>query len=498
MVYFEMSEDESHKNIDELPLVEKEGDAAVKEFETMKAFMDQRIGSIFCYLFPISLLSCLNYLFVGSIYLITPLIFGPKESGSLIAIMGFSQMCAHPFIGIFLTTNTSSEWTLIIGTLMRVFSLIFMSFYLNWYSWIFFMIINGSSISAFDVGMSTYLSQKISAKLRGRFATISMGALRFGLLLGTLITGFAVTHYGYKISLLIHAFISFISFFIIIFLMTPKGIIQKLPGFDGSLTSLKRSYTDENISFKSRLNPFMWMYGHINRSNNSFNHINSLNKQIPIKKVLNDHWKLLAKIGAYVMAVCWCATTRGLIITYQGQKIGLNEKRLGLVNMYGYIPDTTLFLCAGVVMDKYGRKSTGLPSLILFSAACALVGFAETYIELIGVSLIFGLADGIATGMLYAIGSDIAPLDCQASFLGIYWTITVFPASLTPLITGFLVSYKSVSTAGILSSGVALFGFFWMLFVLKDPKEIGMANELKEIEKLERRASLSLSKKALV
>ena len=108
------------------------------------------------------------------------------------------------------------------------------------------------------------------------------------------------------------------------------------------------------------------------------------------------------------------------------QKIGLSDEELGFVNSTSYMSDSCMFLIAGYLMDKYGRKYGAVPSLIFFIIATMIVPFVNNEGFLIFTALIYGIGDGFATGIILTIGTDLAPIECSAQFLGLLLLFFVF------------------------------------------------------------------------
>ena len=126
---------------------------------------------------------------------------------------------------------------------------------------------------------------------------------------------------------------------------------------------------------------------------------------------------------------------------------------------------------AGYLMDKYGRKSTAIPSLVLFIISLFLVSFANNYYLLIFVSILFGFSDGISTGLLMTIGADIAPFNCRSQFLGFYRMASTSADVIAPIIIGYLSSNVNIFTACLSAIIVSTFSLIWIIFFVKEPSK---------------------------
>ena len=104
-----------------------------------------------------------------------------------------------------------------------------------------------------------------------------------------------------------------------------------------------------------------------------------------------------------------------------------------------------MFPVAGILMDKFGRKSTAIPSLILLGISLSLIPISTTYLLLTMVGIIAGIGNGISSGLILTLGSDLSPKNRPGEFLGIWRFISDSGGLIAPL---FYKGYpKSVCTS---------------------------------------------------
>ncbi len=65
-------------------------------------------------------------------------------------------------------------------------------------------------------------------------------------------------------------------------------------------------------------------------------------------------------------------TARQAIIPLVGESIGLTVSQIGFVVGIMFFAELLLFYPAGIIMDRWGRKFTAVPSLVLFSMTVRL------------------------------------------------------------------------------------------------------------------------------
>ncbi len=157
---------------------------------------------------------------------------------------------------------------------------------------------------------------------------------------------------------------------------------------------------------------------------------------------------------------------RVLLIPLFGYFLGLNITAIGLIVSLSAVVDATLFYPVGIVMDRYGRKWTGVPCMVLSAASLALLPLSTDYYSLLAVSLLAGFANGLGTGLLLTLGSDLAPAKSRGEFLGIWRLIGDIGHAGGPLMIGVLIELATLGVAATAVAGIGLTGaavLFWLV-----------------------------------
>ena len=74
----------------------------------------------------------------------------------------------------------------------------------------------------------------------------------------------------------------------------------------------------------------------------------------------------------------------------------------------------------GSVMDRWGRKATAIPCLVLMSTGLALMPLTEGASTLALVAVLLGVGNGLSSGVVMTLGADFAPPASRVSFLGVW------------------------------------------------------------------------------
>ncbi len=116
--------------------------------------------------------------------------------------------------------------------------------------------------------------------------------------------------------------------------------------------------------------------------------------------------------------------------------IGLDNAQVGLIVSASAMIDMSLFIPAGYVMDRFGRKAASVPSFSILALGMALVPFTHNFTQLMGAGLIMGLGNGMGAGSMMTLGADLAPSHLTGEFLGIWRLIGDSGRAISPIIVG--------------------------------------------------------------
>lgn len=174
----------------------------------------------------------------------------------------------------------------------------------------------------------------------------------------------------------------------------------------------------------------------------------------------------IASIGLQLMR-----SGRVLLIPLFGHFLGLSVSSIGAIISLSAIVDAALFVPVGIAMDRFGRKWTGLPCMLLMAASLILLPLVKGYYSLLAVSLLSGLANGLGTGLLLTLGSDLAPDDARGEFLGIWRLIGDLGHAGGPLMIGVLIEIVTLGFASVAVAGAGLVGAAFLYWKVDETLE---------------------------
>lgn len=186
-----------------------------------------------------------------------------------------------------------------------------------------------------------------------------------------------------------------------------------------------------------------------------------------VGKVLRSHGQELATAGSAQAFAQVIRAGRQLILPlYASTELGLSVEVIGIIGTVSAALDTVMFLPAGMVMDRYGRKFASVPSFVILAAGMALIPLAHNAVELTAVAVLLGFGNGIGAGTMMTLGTDLAPKEEIGEFLGLWRLIGDGGNSAGPLVVGAIAGAIGLGAAALTLAGVGgLAAMTLMLFV---------------------------------
>jgi MFS family permease len=135
---------------------------------------------------------------------------------------------------------------------------------------------------------------------------------------------------------------------------------------------------------------------------------------------------------------------------------------------YFFITYTIAVICmrffGGWIPDRYGRKKTLIPSLLIFSISIFWLGITSTEIELVETGVLFGLSHGLLYPTFYALVIDMSPINDRGKAFSICSMAFTVGGMLGSFIYGWIAQYYGFRDMFEIIALVCLFGF--VLFTL--------------------------------
>jgi MFS family permease len=120
--------------------------------------------------------------------------------------------------------------------------------------------------------------------------------------------------------------------------------------------------------------------------------------------------------------------------------------------------DLALAYTSGQIMDRFGRRWSALPTLLGLSFTFSLLTVATDATTFLAVALVMSLANGVGSGIILVIGSDLAPKGERNEFLASYRLLVDAGVAATPILISVTTALIGLAGAMFTLTGVGIIG----------------------------------------
>jgi MFS family permease len=184
--------------------------------------------------------------------------------------------------------------------------------------------------------------------------------------------------------------------------------------------------------------------------------------------VLSENRRSFLTAGLVAVSLVFVRSGRQLLIPLWGDHIGMDVAAIGLVFSIGSAIDMTLFYPVGVVMDRFGRRFTIVPSILLLGGSLALLPLTTGFTSMMLLGILSGFGNGLGSGAVMTLGSDLAPRGGSGEFLGVWRLIGDAGQVTAPLAVGAIAQLFTLGAAAVATGGLGLLGAFVMAFLVSE------------------------------
>ncbi|MDD9985494.1 MAG: MFS transporter [Spirochaetaceae bacterium] len=263
----------------------------------------------------------------------------------------------------------------------------------------------GACHGAWMLARLAWMSRAASPQLRGRALATTGGVTRIGSLIGPIAGGFIGDRFGLQAIFVVPIVLALVASALMMRLMPsfpPQGIAAVAGRRGGALGGLWRE--------------------------------------------LRSGRRILTTAGAAMVALSVLRTSRRLIVPLWGAYIGLDVVEIGLVAGLTAGMEIVMFLPAGIVMDRFGRRFASAPATLLLAVGLAATPLTQSFAALLAVGLIGAVGNGLGSGINMTYGADLAPAGRTGQFLGLWRLISDIGSVVGPTVAG--VAAAALSLAG--------------------------------------------------
>lgn len=168
--------------------------------------------------------------------------------------------------------------------------------------------------------------------------------------------------------------------------------------------------------------------------------------------------RLMTTVALVSVVVQVLRSARDAYLPLWGDAIALSASQIAIVFAVMSVAEVLTFYPAGVISDRFGRKWSAIPCMLVLSLGLALVPLTGGFGPLMGVGLLIGLGNGLGAGIQMTLGSDLAPAEARAPFLGMWRLGADAGAVAGPALIAGAASFVSLAFAAVILGGVGLAG----------------------------------------
>ena len=372
--------------------------------------------------------------------------FARQLSNTVVPILGVKLGLSHRAIGLAsscvgagrlagnaptaaLGRSLGDEWMIVLGHGVLVAAGVLLGLARNLGVLCGGMLLLGVHLNTLQISHQSWLRLAVSDDLRGRALSLLGGIQRVAAILGPLVGGL-VSH-ARSPSLALVAFVPACGAIAVVF--TAAFLPAVRDDGDGAPPTSLSLMTRSNSS------------GQQTSSSTSSSSSTTGSLVTTYRYVLRRHWRSLLWSSAIGFFFMWLRTARELLLPLHGLQRGLNDAKVGTVVSIGYIVDAACgVFVSGTIMDTRGRKVSAVLSAFVMAGGFGCLAVAKRpFGEMVLASTVLGAGNGLSSGLVMTITTDLAPLRHRAVFISLFR----FASDLGVLVGAFFAGLISHATA---------------------------------------------------
>lgn len=348
---------------------------------------------------------------------------GIAGAGTVVGMIGLGSLLGNIPAGV-LIPRVGPRRMLVGAFLVEALAFLLAAFVRSPLSLMVLMLVSGMAHAMSRITHLWIFRRTVPAAQRGRALSLLGGDMRMGFFLGPAVGGFITLFFGYRVLFVCAALI-----IVAAALMT----IRWLP-------TVAEPPQEE-------------------RSRDS----------APVWAVLRSHRRVLGTAGVAIVTLQIMRFARQTILPLWGSQIGIDVAAIGSLFSIMYGMELVLFYPAGLIMDRFGRKATGVPAMVILALSLALIPFVGGYGLFVVVVLLSGVGNGLGAGINMTLSTDYAPERGSGQFLGIWRTIGDGGTTMGPILVGVVGASVSLALAPVIVAAVGMAGALTLWFLAPAP-----------------------------
>ena len=183
-------------------------------------------------------------------------------------------------------------------------------------------------------------------------------------------------------------------------------------------------------------------------------------------RTIVSNWPVLARLGTASAIVGALRSSRTVLFPLWAVSIGLVDAQIALIMGIATAIDFSLFYVSGYIMDRWGRLWSAVPAMVIMSLATITLAFTHDLPSAVTLfivcAMVFALGNSLGSGIMLTLGSDLAPKNNPAPFLGAFRFTIDAGSGVAPLLVSGVTAVASISIAAGGLGVLGLVGVFMM------------------------------------
>jgi MFS family permease len=177
---------------------------------------------------------------------------------------------------------------------------------------------------------------------------------------------------------------------------------------------------------------------------------------------------LLVSLVSFASAFTRTGALFNVIPVLGEDRLRLSPDRIGFALALGSLAGFGLAYPAGVLVDRYGRKSVIVPATLLTGVSMLLFLLAPSYGWFVAACLVWSAAQGVGGVAPAAYAADVAPPRMNAAAMSLYRMLADSGYVVGPIVLGLVTDRFGIDTA--LAAGASLLAGVGILFAWRAPE----------------------------
>ena len=326
--------------------------------------------------------------------------------GLLLSFNALSQFVAGPLTG-FVTDRWGRKPLLMIGCSIRSIVAAIEFFVTSYQQFFVLEFIGGIGVAMWMTSSSILIADLSDRSNRGRAVALRTTSMRLGMILGPLSGGLLAAVFGLRSMFLVNSVSKAIVLIATLFLIAESKPEASAPAADrrGSRTGgLDLSFFTSRAFLALAFTTFG-----------------------------------ISMMGQGVFQI--------LFPLYSQEKIQLSTAEIGFLISAAGVVTLLISFPNGIFVDRFGRKKSLVPGLLLLIAAVFLLSGSQSYGDVFRMVMVYGVAAAMCMGATQTYAMDLAPEEHRGAFLGVWSMFTHGGAMVATLLAGIIVESLGFTAA---------------------------------------------------